>query len=319
MECTLEVSGKPFGLEYLAEGAANIVYKLRPYHRNLLRLRKTRSKIPYSETVHHFNVVIAPLFPKDALIHPILFKLPDARSLIPTLNEALLAREANGRRSDKRKGAYLATDEGYGIFVQDMTPRHENERFFEFKPKWLIQSPSAPKEAQRCRTCALREMRRAGNVVSGRGDGDFCPLDLLSSEDEVLEEVLRSLVGDDLGLVKAIFKEKVLSLLRQLRRFQDEHNHVGLADFDSQHLSVPSQTEVDGDQETSAASPLFDTLLGMTVRDCSVFIRYDRAKSEEADVKLADLDMKGAKLEKWADTERQPHRRWMGTQVPKIL
>jgi inositol-pentakisphosphate 2-kinase len=240
------------------------------------------------------------------LIHPILFKLPDARVLIPMLNKALLAREASGSRSDKRKGVYLATDEEHGIFVQDVTPRHEKERFIEFKPKWLIQSPSAPAKAKRCRTCALREMRRAGNVISGRGDSDFCPLDLLSTQDGVLEDVLRSLAGDDIGLVKAIFKDKVQPILIRLRTLQIEHNRIGLADIDGQHTSATPYTQVDEDQENTATSPFSDTLVGMTVRDCSVFIRYDIGKSEiEADVRLADLDMKSAKLEKWADIERQ--------------
>ena len=306
MEVTLEVSGKRFGLEYLAEGAANVVYKLRPHHAKLLRLRKTRSSVPYSEIVRSFNHIVAPLFPEDALIRPSLFKLPDDGLLIPTLNKALLAKETNGSRSEKRKGVYLVTDEEYGIFVQDMTPQNETERFIEFKPKWLLQSPSAPAMAKRCRTCALREMRRADNVLVGRGDDGFCPLDLLSSEDVVLEDVLRSLVSDNLGQVKAIFKEKVQPLLIRLRALQVEHARVGLPDTDGDNISVSSYRDLGGSQETSVVFPMFDTLIGMTFRDCSVFFRYDIGKpDQEAEVKLADLDMKSAKLRKWADTERQ--------------
>lgn len=306
MECTLEVADKRFALEFLAEGAANIVYKLRPGHPDLLRLRKTRSSVPYSEIVQSFKSVVAPLFPDDVLLHPVLFKLPEAGVLIPTLNKALIAREASGGRLDARKGVYLAVDEEYGIFVRDMTPRQETEKFIEFKPKWLIQSPSAPAKAKRCRTCALREMRRADSTFSGRGDSDFCPLDLLSNEDDVVEDVLRSLIGDDLGLVKAIFKLKVQPLLGYLRELQVMYNQVGLADIGGQQVSKLSQTEVDRVRESAATSPLFNTLVGMTVRDCSVFTRYDTKTSEiEAEVKLADLDMKSAKLKKWADTERQ--------------
>jgi inositol-pentakisphosphate 2-kinase len=306
MEYTVDISGKDYALEYLAEGAANIVYKLRPSHSDLLRLRKTRSSIPYSEIVHNFETIVAPLFPNDALIHPRLFKLPDAETLISRLNEALREKDADGSRSEMRKGVYLATDEEHGIFIHDMTPRHQKEKFIEFKPKWLIQSPSAPAEAKRCRTCALREMRRAGNRASGRGDTGFCPLDLLSTTEDMLEDVLRSLVGDDLGLAKAIFKDKVQPLLVRLRTLQIEHNRVGLAGLNSERISVPSHREADRSQESSAASVMLDTLLGMTVRDCSVFIRYNTGSSEiEADVKLADLDMKSAKLEKWADIERQ--------------
>jgi inositol-pentakisphosphate 2-kinase len=268
MECTIKISGKNYDLQYLAEGAANVVYKLRPSHKDLLRLRKTQSSVRYSEIVHSFETVMAPFFPNDALIHPILFKLPDVEVLIPRLNKALLAREASGGRPDQRCGVYLATNEEHGIFVQDMTPRHEKERFIEFKPKWLIQSPSAPAKAKRCRTCALREMRRTGNALGGRGDGDFCPLDLLSTENDVLEDVLRSLAGDDWRIVEAIFKNKVQPLLIRLRTLQIEHHRVGLADLDSQHVSLPSDIRADGSQESLATSEFFDTLIGMTVRDC---------------------------------------------------
>ena len=306
MEVTLDVSCKRFGLEYLAEGAANVVYKLRPNHTNLLRLRKTRSSIPYSEIVYNFNHFVAPLFPENALIHPALVKLPDDGLLIPALNKALLAKETSGSRSEKRKGVYLAMDEEYGIFVQDMTPRNETERFIEFKPKWLLQSPSAPAMARRCRTCALREMRRADNSLVGRGADGFCPLDLLSSHDVVLDDVLRSLVDDDLGQMTAIFREKVQPLLVRLRMLQVEHARVGLPDTDGDDLSVPFYPDSGGSQETAEVSSMFDTLMGMTFRDCSVFIRYDIGKSDqEAEVRLADLDMKSAKLRKWADTERQ--------------
>jgi len=216
MDCTIEVEGRKFVLEYLAEGAANVVFKLRPYHPKLLRFRKTPSKMPYSEIVHKFNTVLSPLFPSDALVHPTLFKIPNVPLVIATLNKALVEKEADGSRSQKRQGVYLTPSEEYGIFVQDMTPRQDQERFFEFKPKWLVQSPSAPAEAKRCRTCALREMRRAAKVISGRGDRDFCPLDLLSTQDAVLDEVLGSMIGDDLGALKPIFKEKVQPILSRL-------------------------------------------------------------------------------------------------------
>ena len=52
-------------------------------------------------------------------------------------------------------------------------------------------------------------------------------------------------------------------------------------------------------RESAAISLVLDALVGMTIRDCSVFTRYDNKGSEVgADVKLADLDMKRAKLER---------------------
>jgi inositol-pentakisphosphate 2-kinase len=306
MECTIHISGKEYALAYLAEGAANVVYKLRPYHPDLLRLRKARSTITYGEIVYNFKTIVCPLFPEDALIHPRLFKLPDAEVLIPRLNEMLREKEADASRSEMRKGAYLATDEEHGIFVQDMSPRHKRERFIEFKPKWLIQSPSAPGKAKRCRTCALREMRRAGRAFSGRGSIGCCPLDLLSSDDDVLDDLFGSLAGDDLGLVKQIFKNKIHPHLIRLKSLQIEHNRVGLAEIGSERVCVPSREVVDEHEKTSETFMLSDILIGMMLRDCSVFIRYNIDEPvTKAEVKLADLDMKSAKLEKWAAIETQ--------------
>src|SRR5438046_1549160 len=164
MECTIKIAGKEYALAYWAEGAANVVYKLHPHHPDLVRLRKARSVIPYREVAHSFETVVRPLFPHDALLHPRLITLSDADVMIPPLNEALREKEADGNRLEMRRGAYLATDEDHAMLVPDMSPQHERERFLEFKPKWLMQSPSAPAAARRCRTCALREMRRAGQA-----------------------------------------------------------------------------------------------------------------------------------------------------------
>jgi inositol-pentakisphosphate 2-kinase len=250
---------------------------------------------------------VSPLFPHDALLHPRLIKLSEAEVIIPQLNEALREKEADGNRLEMRRGAYLATDEEHAIFVPDMSPQHQRERFIEFKPKWLIQSPSAPAAARRCRTCALREMRRAGHAFSGRGDFGCCPLDLLSSEEDVLDDVLGSLAGgDDLGLVKEIFKNRVQPYLIRLKALQSEHNRVGLADVGSQRVKVPPGELADGDEMRSAPFKLPDALLGMVLRDCSVFVRYNIDESvAKAEVKLGDLDMKSAKLDKWAAIEMQ--------------
>ncbi|KAI9828267.1 MAG: Inositol-pentakisphosphate 2-kinase [Phylliscum demangeonii] len=65
----------------------------------------------------------------------------------------------------------------------------------EFKPKWLVQSPSAPPGARRCRTCALRAQRMAkegaGQMKTSASASApappssaffFCPLDLMSDD-----------------------------------------------------------------------------------------------------------------------------------------
>ena len=290
------------GLQYLAEGAANVVYRILPnsasdtlpsLHGQLLRLRKnTPSTVPCAQTVSNFNARIAPLFPPAYLIQPTLFALP--QGVIYELNQKLRECEETDRRPKKRRGVFLTSqaEEPHGILVNDMTPKHEDEKFYEFKPKWLVQSPSAPTDASRCRNCALKAMRRSLDVVAGRGDADFCPMNLLSSDNGSLRHIVESIGVDEkdaVGFVE-VWKLHIRPLLSRLRELQGQYNNVGLGDFE------------EGEQ--------VDPSISMTLRDCSVFIKIVKHAEDAMDVevRLADLDLKtsaGGKLRKWADTERQ--------------
>jgi inositol-pentakisphosphate 2-kinase len=317
MDCILRYPAPPgdeaevvseVGLTYLAEGAAHIVYRISlsgtsaPIHHSLVgklfRFRKSiPSAVPCAQTVSNFQDRIAPLFPENSLVDLKLHRVPDQHGLTAKLNTALLQREMNGFRPGKRRGVYLtpSNEEPHNILVTDMSPRGPDETLVEFKPKWLVQSPSAPAGARRCRTCALREMRtederNTGVSHTGRGHADFCPLDLLSDDDDRLEEVIRTLsLTDELARTYvAIFKEQIQPLLLRLRNRQGEHNNVGLNDF-----------EAGLDQDFSVS---------MALRDCSVFLKSKRGETGFREVKLADLDLKisgGGKLEKWARTERR--------------
>ncbi|KAJ5984313.1 hypothetical protein N7481_006412 [Penicillium waksmanii] len=127
----------------------------------LLRLRKqTASDVCYKEIAANFNAKIRPLFQTDELVDQTLIRLPD--DLIPHCNQLLRAEERNGSRPAKRHGGYLALNEPFGLLITDMTVFNDADpgaTLAEFKPKWLLQSPSAPVGAERCRTCALREMK----------------------------------------------------------------------------------------------------------------------------------------------------------------
>ena len=179
-------------LEYLAEGAANVVYRLsiepsspsthseaysdaNEYgpetppptelpmnyfelllHGRLLRLRKN---LPTATFVYQsqkdFERHIRPHFEADEVVEQSVVKLPPR--LTETCNANLRQMEVEGRRPQKRCGVYLKVNEGYGTLVTDMTSRPmEGMLSIEFKPKWLAQSPTAPLSAKRCRTCALR-------------------------------------------------------------------------------------------------------------------------------------------------------------------
>ena len=302
-----EVSSK-VGLTYLAEGAAHVVYRIFLAetsvitHPNLVgklfRFRKSvPSAVSCAETVSNYKNIIVRLFPKHNLVDLELHHVSNQNALITKLNSALEQRELDGTRPAKRRGVYLApaNEEPDEILVADMSPRGPNERLIEFKPKWLVQSPSAPSGARRCRTCALREMRiederRTGEIHMGRGHGDFCPFDLLSGNDNVLEETMRglSLINECVGDQVSIYKERVKPLLLRLRGLQAEYNKVGLDDFKN------------GQDQ--------DFCISMALRDCSVFVKSKSGEAGFQEVRLADLDLKssgGGKLERWIRMERR--------------
>jgi inositol-pentakisphosphate 2-kinase len=253
--------------------------------------------MPCAQTVSNFENKIVPLFPAHNLVSLKLHHFPDQYSLAAKLNAALEQREANGIRPQQRRGVYLthSNEEPHHILVTDMTPCGPDERLVEFKPKWLVQSPSAPTGARRCRTCALREMRtederRTGDSHSGRGHAQFCPLDILSRDDGILEEVIRSLslTKESSRTCISAFKEEVQPLLLRLGELQATYNNVGLSDFE------------DGQNQ--------DFSLSMALRDCSVFVKSKRSEVGFQEIRLADLDLKssgGGKLKRWTGIEQR--------------
>jgi inositol-pentakisphosphate 2-kinase len=319
MDCILECSDNAsadqeaegvsrIGLTYLAEGAAHIVYRISLLGTSavthpqligkLFRFRKsTPSAVPCAQTVSNFHDIVAPLFPPDNLVDLKLHHVHDQHALIKKLNSALQRREENRTRPLQRCGVYLAPsdEEPHEILVTDMSPRGPDERLIEFKPKWLVQSPSAPSGARRCRTCGLREMRTederlTGDRHSGRGHAEFCPFDLLSSDEDVLEEIVRqlALTTESPRTYVSIFKQQLQPLLRRLKDLQAGNSNVGLDDF-----------ETGADRDFS---------LSMALRDCSVLVKSRKGEAGFQEVRLADLDLKssgGGKLERWARMERR--------------
>lgn len=293
-------------LEYLAEGAANVVYRIRgPVNTDnnteesfnyVLRLRKDRPHLKSAEdSVAEFKAHIIPLFNHSLLLIPELFTIHP--NLMPKLNAELRAKEDDSNphpRPKNRRGVYLpSTDvEKYGIILPSLAPLDKNRIFIEFKPKWLVQSPSAPEHARRCRNCALRDMRDSTGIIRGRGGRDFCPFDLLSDESRILKVALRQIFPREdhrkLDEFSVEFEEKVKPVLRQIQTLQLKYRSVGLADFDADHAELP---------------------LAMALRDCSVFMQISVEDQICIQVvKLADLDLKltdSFKLHKWATTERE--------------
>ena len=287
---------------YLTEGAANVVWKVHFTESNLdrhdgsvvLRMRKDiASTIPMSEMKEQFEQRIAPLFLFDpSLLLPVhLIRM--CPSIIARLNKDLLSLEACNRRGKLRANVYHPSFliEPYAMLMPNLG--HGPGKVIEFKPKWLIQSPSAPRSAQRCRTCALNARRRAKGST-GRGDSGFCPFDLLSRNTQILSSALAQIWHDLDTLPEFVerFRSKVQPALRQMQRIQRIHNEVGLADFENPNGK--------------------DFSIAMALRDCSVLLKIVKsAHGAGLDIpliKFLDLDLKdtgGGKLAKWARMESE--------------
>lgn len=291
-------------LQYLAEGAANIVYRLsfrtsspsiaadinpddydgtepttpRPteidalryepvFNGKLLRLRKALpSSVSNEESYRHFQDTIRPLFQAESLVEHILIQVPT--HVITECNRQLVVDERNGgSRPRKRGSVYLAEDDPFGTLMTDMTPNtHAGEILVEFKPKWLVQSPSAPAGARRCRTCALTA-RKAALVQQRTGVVEskialFCPLDLVSRDRSRVESAVRGILNlskDPRGctnelrsrLVDHLYQNR---LLLRLKRLQEELDTVGI-------------------MRTAEISQPF--LTAMTLRDCTMFLKVN--------------------------------------------
>ncbi|KAG8531319.1 uncharacterized protein KY384_002948 [Bacidia gigantensis] len=322
-------------LTYLAEGAANIVYRIHPplitsivnptspstppstelesygpstppptevpepsspdlYKGHLLRLRKSAaSSVPVQESHVAFITKIAPLFPAESLVSQTLIVLPPG--LLKRLNSELRGLDGVGTRATKRRGTYLDEEEEYGRLVGDMTGDGNGDGegdcvALEFKPKWLVQSPTAPKEARRCRTCALSAMRIA---ASSRGTAwkGVCPLKLLAgnieSAREAVDIILKSRAADErvsTRLVEFICTNELVKKLRQLQEQWDRQGVLGRREVDE------------------------DLSMAMTVRDCTLFLKIPTNPTMPIEARLGDLDLKPTTREKllyWQNIERR--------------
>lgn len=267
-------------LVYLAEGGANVIYRFAPvpfqpvkkdptkllpaidtieqcsvpsrYRGQLLRLRKeTAADLSYTEMMQTFNTIVRPLFTPEELVDQTLIRLPDG--LLQRCNEHLRIAELNGTRPKKRHGGYLCTNEPFGLLITDMTAYDKpGATLAEFKPKWLVESPSAPPTAHRCRTCALREMKNHEALRRGqKQQRSFCPFDLVSERFEDVYRATKFIKGckDRSQLARVLLRHPTLLKLQSL---QKARRAVGLD-------GPPSQSR--------------EMSLDMTIRDCTLFIR----------------------------------------------
>lgn len=197
----------------------------------------------------------------------------------------------------------------FGILLPNMSTKPGQNITFEIKPKWLAQSPAAPPDAIRCRTCALQFSRGKGTP-----DDYICPL-RLSNEGSIAN-----------GDIAHIRRWATSALLVQLQTNADAQLPQGVALDALVGLVVTYFTTGDGrklllhlkklqatlDSEgilQRFARPrddfrfVYDLRLAMTLRDCSLFVVVP-VHDGEVTSNLADLDFKSAeKIDDWRDKE----------------
>ncbi|TKA67872.1 hypothetical protein B0A49_07248 [Cryomyces minteri] len=185
-----------------------------------------------------------------------------------------------------------------------MTPSSDREFAIELKPKWLLQSPNAPAEAVRCRTCALRARRNAmaHAEVEVHAQQAVCPLSLVEGDETERRSAVEGIVrhryhklehNPDVAdrqfvtdrLVE-FFRTEGLAILKELRRHQQSLDPDGIL--------------------SCAGEPDERFLRAMTLRDCTLFIRI-HLTNNGLEARLGDLDLKMAekgKVAKWRKIER---------------
>lgn len=264
-----------------------------PLNRRLLRLRKDLpNAVTYTEQLNSLKSNIAPLFEKSHLITHELVLVNG--TTIRQLNDELIAAEKDGNRPVKRQGTYLSTTEPFGMLLDDMTLSADDSiaLALEFKPKWLVQSPNAPADSLRCRTCALRGMRSYEHDATQSSEAyltqqAMCPLDLGIAR--VVKPTDMLLHGQKVSIQVRKRLEEYLKTTPIIARI-----HELQMKFDP-HGCLSSEEE-----------PTEEFLIAMALRDCTLYIRVPDDETIPIEGKLGDLDLKRGshKMAYWKGIER---------------
>ncbi|KAK5170279.1 Inositol-pentakisphosphate 2-kinase [Saxophila tyrrhenica] len=283
---TASQPGQKLWLKYLNEGGANIVFRILPISEDdelpphlqgrLLRLRKDLPHVQSAEDqLAAYHAHFKPLFPRENLTEQIEIELGDG--LASSVSDALTQLD----RPSHRLQDFLPAEERTGMLVTDMTPGPD-EILLQVKPKWLAQSPNAPPDARRCRTCALRAQRASKKIRTATDAQESCPFDLISNDEADRRRAAGRLT--DHPLLQKFLINDAQPLLQKLRDNQQKLDFQGV-------LVISSDTGA------------LDLCKAMTLRDCTLFLKLS---GEAIDARLADLDLKlPEKLGRWKKVEQE--------------
>jgi inositol-pentakisphosphate 2-kinase len=288
----------------------------------VLRVRKSHAAEGYTtREVYDFHErQILPLFKGFTTIQPLHYDLMRmSRGAIDALNSLLAIHEDQDRRQLKRTGDTVSTRDPHCLLMEDFSGCPPHEFSFEFKPKWLTQSPSAPRSATHCRNCALLAKRylESGASVEHQPDS-VCPLNLMSDSGRYVREQARILYAkyegryrhqaDSASIIRRLtefFDRKGLGgqVLKRLKFLQEKHDPHGVI-----QTWKDWQAAIDKDQPFDEKR-IKELALAMTLRDCSLLFCVPRDPNKPIRACIADLDPKPwhdgpvSKLEQWWTTE----------------
>ena len=183
---------------------------------------------------------------------------------------------------------------------------HVPEEALEFKPKWLLQSPTAPEGSTRCRTCALHTLRshsaqrlNDGEAKEGGGVRPFyCPLKLVSTNEKDVEKAVDGIVATQLAVKGS---ESPISLAGRARVVQELYQNGLLLRLMELQREYDTRGVLKADVDETV-------LVAMALRDCTFYLKVPKDPTQPVEARLGDLDLKPASEEKvryWRETERK--------------
>ncbi|KAL7798486.1 inositol-pentakisphosphate 2-kinase domain-containing protein [Trichoderma ceciliae] len=288
----------------VGEGAANAVFEIKvppssrvdaQFQGKLLRVAKTQAlgRTPTSSDYYFrqqefFIREIQPHLGDYAVCQELV--VLHKSGIVDELNAML--RDVNHLRKSKFQGSFIG-HASWGFLVEDMRPNGDDDSMLiEFKPKWLLQSPSAPKNALRCRQCALelRNYLKTPHAKVPCPERRPCPIALanpdcpkqVASPFRIAPQL--SNLRDDKCIQAALDKIIHHEAIRMLRDCQKKLDRVG-----------PLRPSAD-----------LGFVVAMTLRDCTCFALIPSGGDEEIKLRFGDFDWKDPekKFSHWRDTEQ---------------
>jgi inositol-pentakisphosphate 2-kinase len=336
------ISPDPLAFVFVREGK---ILPLSQLQHKVIRISKGKPKtLTCSQIIDGLDRAIRPLFQPNFLAPPFL---PKSQSSEKSFEHYLMEHELVDLSSDVMRALVQQTDPPLqysgadaqdvappelrmGLLLPDLSHTPGKSITLELKPKWLAQSPNAPKSPYRCRTCALHS-RRLFTHPKTTPPPYICPLQLVTGNRRLITRFVKKKIKHDANVPSDIDLDSVVEravaylvdgpgheLLLYLRGLQQQLDPDGV-------LLVPTEADMESRRpvengalgrgkspgrytECKRAASLRQNLrLAMTLRDCSLLLRIPLATGDgEVEAKLVDLDFKSFdKMDDWVSKEKQ--------------